>query len=711
MVQSTNDLQTLSISSCVNLVKNFFFTQDSNGTYKNLTRNSEGIFLIRWLSTILSTISYKIVSGVRECFINTATLLSSVTGIAVNLGYSVFRGSNQKRSITITPIQSMTIPKFSIIGTYSSDYDIINLEDLVLEANTPTEIKSIIGKIKTKTLKAATSDLKVLTFYQEGISEDFVLLKDGIEVPTSKYAKDLANDKYWVRTNPFGSVDLLYLNTLSTAQHTYTADTIFTVKYVELEDVPLTQYSDSMFTYFTLTNTRVIDQYEPAETVEKIKVTAPYHHETQTIIRTKKDYPKRLPEIITSITASDYNVLIPAIAQVSYLKSDKCILTDAESTLLIDTLGAERGLGIPLPDLEQAMPEKITLNISVKTTNTLLSLEYIEADINNIIQTNYSDKLKQTVDLYDIENYINSLSYVKYARVSLSPSSRTNNTAHEVGDIITNDSVSYKITDILGVSANSEPTWNIPLSTSVEVDTGLDTVDNNEIVWRTYKRLSLDNIQQYGVDSKYKIGDFVYSTLFENYMFKVVNLKKESGASVPESFVSGSYGDYVVDNELLWVRKLLNSSNTTYVTSTRYSLGDEVKYGTFSFEVVGFVGKTNTTTVTYERPLYAVFDKGSDYFTIEGDYTTYFTAGEVIRCYDTLGESAAFSVDTVVLDSGNTKINVLQTVNLTTVFENLEGAQKGTADGEVFCKILDSTDVYSSNWKTYNRFDLNVSLI
>ncbi len=165
MVQSSNDLQSLSITSCFNLVKSYFTSQENNNAFKNLTKTSEGIFLIRWMATVLSNISYRVVSYMREAFLSTANLLSSVIGISVNLGYSVNRGSNQKRSITILPTQTVFIPKFSVEGTYNNDYDIINLEDISLQQNVEQTVLTVIGKLKTVQKKANKNDLTVVSFY------------------------------------------------------------------------------------------------------------------------------------------------------------------------------------------------------------------------------------------------------------------------------------------------------------------------------------------------------------------------------------------------------------------------------------------------------------------------------------------------------------------------------------------------------------------
>ena len=116
------DLQSLSITSAFNSIVNFFRSQENNSKWRDLSNNAEGSFLIRMLANVMSTLSYRIVAQSRENYLSTAALTSSNIGIAVNLGYSAFRGSNLKRLAQITPNGNYTLPKFSVIGTYNSDY-------------------------------------------------------------------------------------------------------------------------------------------------------------------------------------------------------------------------------------------------------------------------------------------------------------------------------------------------------------------------------------------------------------------------------------------------------------------------------------------------------------------------------------------------------------------------------------------------------------
>ena len=185
------DLQSLSITSVFNSIVNFFRSQENNSKWRDFSTGSEGSFLIRMLANVFSAISYRIVAQSRENYLSTAALTSSNVGIAVNLGYSAYRGSNLKREIVLIPSGNYVFPKLSVIGTYSNLYDIITLDDVSLEEGTPATIRTVVGKVKEETLVTGTSNTKFFSFFTTGISEDYVLYLDSQEVPTTSKIKEM----------------------------------------------------------------------------------------------------------------------------------------------------------------------------------------------------------------------------------------------------------------------------------------------------------------------------------------------------------------------------------------------------------------------------------------------------------------------------------------------------------------------------------------
>ena len=121
---------------------------------------------MRMIANVLSVISLRVITGRLEQFHDTATLMSSNLGLAVNNGYSVRRRYNQKRLITFIPNDNMTIPKYTSIGAYDTDHEIYTTEDLTFVAGQEMEFKVVIGALKEVQCTANTSALQKFTRYE-----------------------------------------------------------------------------------------------------------------------------------------------------------------------------------------------------------------------------------------------------------------------------------------------------------------------------------------------------------------------------------------------------------------------------------------------------------------------------------------------------------------------------------------------------------------
>ena len=401
------NLQSLSLTSVFNSIVGFFKNQENNGSWKALTTGSEATFLVRMLANVVSTISYRIVAQSREDFLSTAALRSSNIGIAVNLGYSVFRGSNLKRLVKILPTGSYTIPKLGVIGAYNTQYDVIALEEVSLVQGEEAEIKTVVGKIKEETFTADTSNIKCFSLFTTGISEDYVLYLGSTEVPTTKVIKDMTEDKYLVRTNPYSSVDVMYLNTFEGAKYTYGTGSEITIKYVELADVEEVPYTDSMFVnYGVLEDVTNISQFLPFETVEEIKVNAPLDHETQNLIRSKQDYANRLSEIVPAVIDANWEALTPTYTLITGLKNDFTLVSATEREGVLELLKQENFFGTPLPDITHPRREVANLQIDIALSNKYKNVADINEDIDNILANFYDAKLGSTFNTYDLERKV-----------------------------------------------------------------------------------------------------------------------------------------------------------------------------------------------------------------------------------------------------------------------------------------------------------------
>ena len=708
------NLQSLSITSVFNSIVNFFRSQENNSRWKDLTTGSEGSFLIRLLSNVFSAISYRIVAQSRENYLSTAALPSSCTGIAVNLGYSVFRGSNLKRKIELVPNGNYTFPKLSVIGTYSTDYDIITLEDLDLrpvEDNEPLPVFNVVvGKVREETFTTGTDAIKIFSLFTTGISEDYVLYLDSKEVPTTNVIKKMTEDKYLVRTNPFSSVDIAYLNTFPEFQYKYGTGSEITIRYVELADVPVTPFTSDMFPYGELSNVSNISGFLPFESVDSIKVTAPLHHETQNLIRSKADYANRLREIVPTTIDTNWEALTPTYTLISYLKSDNTLLSSSEVEKVTDLLKEERFFGTPLPDITYPRREVAYLQVDLELSNKYKNISDVDLDVSNIIENSYNRELGVSFNTYDLERKIENLSYVRYARVSHVINEREPNKNYQLGYILGYNDNYYIASKILGVSGSTAPDWNI--AQTKEIDTGLETIDGS-LVWKAYKRLPGVDAVQWLPNSPYGIGDYVYDDTYPKFMFKCVDLIKSTGATAPNVSYA-ELGDFIVDGNIVWAVKDYSDTYPTRQSLTNYRLGASVNLPTlagYSLECISYTGTTGTDeTLEFEENTYPILYQTANTFAIEGDKTQYFRADDVISAAYA-GGYTTFAVESSEISGLNTVVTVRQQIDESITYTELITQPKGTKDGQILWSLIDNIDEITYDWNAYVTFSHKLNII
>ena len=744
------DLQSLSITSAFNSIINFFRSNENNSKWRDLSINSEGTFLCRLLANVMSTLSYRIVAQSRENYLSTAALTSSNIGIAVNLGYSAFRGSNLKRLIQIIPNGNYTLPKFSVIGNYNSDYNVLTLDDVDLKEGVPQTIRTVVGNVREDSFITGTSDIKIFSLFTGGISEDFVLFKDADEVPTTKVMKDMIYDKYLVRTNPYGSVDISYLNSFSTAKYKYGTGTEITIRYVELANVPVIPYTSSMFLYGTLGDVVTISSYIPFESVESLKVTAPLDHETQNLIRSKADYANRLQEIIPSVTQANWKALTPTYTLITYLKDTATLLTgtqvypgtasqtrerlsNTEVEEVRNVLKEENYFGTPLPDITVPRREVADITIQLALKNRYKSVSDINLDIDNILKNFYNQELGVTFNVYTLERLIEELDYVKYARVNLTVHERKVNTDYQLGHILKVGDNLYKASKILGYTGVTEPAdgWGVPLNPPAEIDTDI-IIQDGSIYWKCFKRLPnmpSMSISLRSPSAQYGIGDYMYLQTYPEYMFKCVDIVRTSGGTEPDT-TGRSIGDFIVDGGIVWVIKdYVNDDNTgTWSSMTQYQLGQTVNAkGDYSLECVSYTGSTGTVEdlpfEQYEYPV-AYQDSENGRFYVEGDVTYYFRKGDTIEA-TYAGGVTTFVVDATVypvVKEGTdcTEIRVKryqdgaeteEVIDPSKQYTKLEVARRGTVDGNIQWTLIDDVDEITYDWNSFVTFTHTLEIL
>ena len=738
------NLESLSITSAFNSIIDFFRSQENNSKWREIDSSSEGSFLIRLLANVMSTLSYRIVAQSRENYLSSAALTSSNIGISVNLGYSVFRGSNLKRKIKLIPNGNYTLSKFSVIGTYSDDYNILTLGDVELVEGEPVELETVVGNLREESFVAGTSDSKIFSLFTTGISQDYILLKDNTEVPTTEIIKDMINDKYLVRTNPYSSVDIVYLNSFEGFKYKYGTGTEFTIRYVELADVPVIPYSSEMFTYGVLSDYSTTSLYQPFAGVDSIKINAPLQHETQNLIRSKADYANRLqdPNMIPSISEVNFKAVTPTYTQVTYIKENFNLLTGTklevgdtyvnrevlegtEVEKVNNVLSNENYFGTPLPDITVPRREVADLVIQLALTNKYKSISDVNLDIENILSNYYNKFLAVTFNTYELERILEGLSYVKYARVSYKINERIANTNYQLGYLIKNGDNYYKVSKILGYTAETEPEdgWPVPTSPDTPIDT-LTVIKDGSVYWKCYKRLpNMKNLSKRQPSGQYGIGDFMYLDIYPDYMFKCIDIVKTSGGTSPD--VTGlKLGNFVADGGIVWVVTDRISDAAAWSSFTQFRIGDIVNAtgDDFSLQCVSYTGYTgteeNAVFESYEYPIVSInYETAS--FRLDGNQTFYFKSGDIIKAEYSGGYTNFVVVSTNYNISENlTSVKVARyqdgtgsIIDATKDYSILFAVERGTRDGGVLWTLVEDIEKISYDWNSYVTFSHTLEIV
>lgn len=635
------DNRPLSITTAFSSIKSYFQSQENNSTWKDLTTSSEGTFLMRLLGNVVSVISRNTVTGRRESFHDTANLLSSQIGLAVNNGYSVYRGRNQIRNILFTPSEDMVLPAYTSIGNFDSEHQIYVIEDTTFVKNKQMDLKVLIGNMVEVSWVANTTGLKKFHRFEQNISEDYQLYVDSILVPTTSIKKEETEDKYYVYTNPWKSVTVEYLNNSTGAKYKYDADSIFRLRYVELDTSELGDMTTDMFMYGILNSVVSIENAVPFEDVEEIKANSPTYRETQNMVRSKGDFGDIVKHAIRNISKTGYKPLTPSYTAVTYLMNDYSRLNNTQLQEINNYLTPRTAFGRPLPDIVAPVREVTTFDITLGVTNKYTDEASIAADVQNVIDNNYTGILNQTISTYDIENLLNKFNYVKYSRVSLHTDERKPLAIVKKGDFISQNGKVYRAVDVLGTSGVNEPDWNTPdkLTDYIQLATGLKTSDGT-LVWECYKRLNtLSSATPWKAGTQYTVGDYVYSENLPAFMFKCTDIIRTIATETPD-VVGVEVGDFIEDGEVLLLCITYNADYVARENKTSWSIGDKYNIGGKSFQYVGYLGKLGSATeLKFNTSVYSLYAIDEAYRQGENGYlyiddpnaSSYIKAGDIIQ--------------------------------------------------------------------------------
>lgn len=555
--------------------------------WKDFWESTAGDNIISLIAGLQTYIGYQTIVGRREAYQRSAETRSANIAIASQQGYSVFRGQNTQITLTFNSPTNKTFSKYDIIGQVK-DLDLICLEDKLIPANIPTTLLCTFGEVKEEELVVQSNALTIFSFQSPNVSEDMSLYLNNSEIDYEERLLGLFDNKYVAISNPFGAVDVYYLNESAPF---YNTNDILKIKYVEKNETSILA-SDVLSDEDGITSVVISKSDQSVESLDSIKVNAPLYYETQYVVRARNDFKKIFRGLDTSFidtSGRNYNY---AQVELSYIRDDLTLLSQAEKDALSLQLESSLVYGVELPYI--AHPLKINNQLTI----TVNLKEFTTANINDVVETaiaQFTNKFATNMDLLSIENVIERESYVKTARVSFTSPIRQDSEFYKRGNFvlpIISNGFSFEFYRHVRKSGAIEPLW--PLTAG-------DVVIDNKVVWQVRDERTC-NLNIWEANKNYEVGQQIEST-DSAYPFILACIGTINISASAEPVWTTNTGDTFNDRNLVWQCVDLVGSPVTWAPNTNYNLGELVIPTTpngYAYQVVDFRSQTDGIPPTWE---------------------------------------------------------------------------------------------------------------
>ena len=479
----------ISFNSIKNALETYIQNKsDVTTTWKDFYTAGAGQTVLELDAAVAAFYAFHFIIGRRESYLTVAQNYNSVVGGALSLGYNCSRGHNVFIDIIIVPSQTQTLSKWTTVGSYAQ-YDIVLLEDVILNAGQTTTIRCVIGNLADQGIRITSSNLQQFVFTADNVTDTCRLILTDREVPYSTELKDAINDNYIMLTNTFGAVDVFYLNN---GNYNYVASDILYLQYIERNNLNFGALSASNLTIDIAQQVEGISLVEDRldeEDKEHIRISAPIYHETNNVVRARKDYVKFLVQNNPLIIDANDKDINPGLIALTYLKkqdseSGTSLLTDEEKQDYVASIMSICPDGVATAFIEDPVRVVRSLAINLwQKSNENISAN-IEEDIDEILDE-YRNKLAPVLDLEQIEHDIENLPGVKIARVDLGSTEYQTNTKYKLYDVITVPDIlvgteyqtwTMYCGKIQSQTGNTEPDW------ASAPDVG-DQIQDNNFIW------------------------------------------------------------------------------------------------------------------------------------------------------------------------------------------------------------------------------------
>lgn len=483
---------------------------DVTSTWKDFYTAGAGQTVLELDAAVAAFYAFHFIIGRRESFLTVAQNYNSVVGGALDKGYNCSRGHNVHIRIQIVPTKTQSLSKWSIVGSYG-EYDVVLLEDAILNKGIATTIDCVIGNSSVQSVPIKTTDLQQFVFTAANTTDDVRLILTDREVPFSTELKDAVNDNYIMLTNPYGSVDVFYLNN---GNYKYTVADTLNLQFIERNNITFGAISKSTLVIDVASQVDdiiLIEDRLDVEDKEHIRLAAPIYHETNNVVRARKDYVKFLKENNALIIDANDKDLNPGLIALTYLKkydseAGTSLLTAQEKQDYVKFMMSICPDGVAKAFIEDPVRVVRPLAITLWQKSNENIQATIEDDIDNILDT-YRDRLAPVLDLNQIEHDIEQLPGVKIARVDLGASEYQNNKKYKLYDIVTVPKIlvgteyqtwTMYCGKIQSKTGDTEPDW----ATAGSIG---DQIQDNNFIWENSNKYTTSINASWNKDGTYEL--------------------------------------------------------------------------------------------------------------------------------------------------------------------------------------------------------------
>ena len=483
---------------------------DVTSTWKDFYTAGAGQTVLELDAAVAAFYAFHFIIGRRESFLTVAQNYNSVVGGALDKGYNCSRGHNVHIRIQVVPTKTQSLSKWSIVGSYG-EYDVVLLEDAILNKGIATTIDCVIGNSSVQTVPIKTTDLQQFVFTAANTTDDVRLILTDREVPFSTELKDAVNDNYIMLTNPYGSVDVFYLNN---GNYKYTVADTLNLQFIERNNITFGAISKSTLVIDVASQVDdiiLIEDRLDVEDKEHIRLAAPIYHETNNVVRARKDYVKFLKENNALIIDANDKDLNPGLIALTYLKkydseAGTSLLTAQEKQDYVKFMMSICPDGVAKAFIEDPVRVVRSLAITLWQKSNENIQATIEDDIDNILDT-YRDRLAPVLDLNQIEHDIEQLPGVKIARVDLGASEYENNKKYKLYDVVTVPKIlvgteyqtwTMYCGKIQSKTGDTEPDW----ATAGSIG---DQIQDNNFIWENSNKYTTSINASWNKDGTYEL--------------------------------------------------------------------------------------------------------------------------------------------------------------------------------------------------------------